>query len=297
MDMKRPIRHACILFMAAMATAGCVKDDLADSLLCGKGAVELTADFSRHTADMSLPSAYQAMVAGQTFSVPADAPALLPYHFEPAAATLIAFNEPWGMERLGMTMQVCRLADGSINPMPEPLFTARADIAIPKDDTLRLTLPMQQRIFALRFELPVTRGDASLIDRVEGEVAGIAQTFDLGSQQVVGGTPARIRITFSREEAAVTRTGGDSPSAIAFIGKAGLLGIDGQAQQLTLDILYTDGRHQTITTDLSRMMEDFGSGRSLEPLVITGGMEAPEEAGMEAVIKDWTVKDREIEIK
>lgn len=302
MDMKILTRHAGILCMTALTliTTGCVKDDLADSRLCGMGAVVLTADFSRHTADMSLPSDYLAELAGQTFSLPADASALLPSPFEPATATLIAFNEPAGMERSGMTIQVCRLADGSIHPMPDPLFTAKTDLTIPKDDTLRVTLPMQQRLFALRFELPVTSGDASLIDHVEGEVSGIAQAFDLDSQQVVDGTPACICLTFYREEAPgtrSTRSAEDTPKAVTFIGKAGLLGIDGQTQTLVLDIHYTDGQQQTITIDISGMMKDFGDGQNLEPLVITGGLEAPEEAGMEAVIKDWTVKDEEIEIK
>lgn len=290
------------LFMAIVASTltSCVKDDLEDSRLCGKGAVVLTADFSRHTADMPLPDTYQAIVAGQQFAVPANTHSLLPYSFEPQPATLLAFNEPEGMERSGMTIQVKRLADGSIEPMPALLFTCKSDILIPKDDTLRVSLPMQQRVFPMRFELPVVSGDASLIESVEGEVSGIAQSFDLERQEVVGGAPAKIHITFYKEESAETRSaradGTDSPT-VTYVGKAGLLGIEGNVQILTLRIRYSDGQTQDIEKDINDMVSDIGDGDDLDPLTITGGIEAPMEAGLESAIKDWTVKNEEIEIK
>lgn len=290
-------RAALCAAIAAMAATSCVKDHLEDSALIGQGAVMLLADFSAHSSDMPLPGTYQVLLDGREFNVPSHDAYLLPCSFTPMATTLIAFNEPQGMERQGMTMRVRQLSDGSIDPMPQPLFAARADIIIPKDDTLHLALPMRQHLYAVRFELPVTRGDAALIQQVEGEVTGVAQHFDLARQEVTGGTPASIRLSFYREEEASTHAMRRSTATTTYIGQAGLLGIDGQVQQLTLHIGYTNGTWQTIVTDISTMMTGFGSGQSLEPLVITGGMEAPMEAGLEATISGWQVRNGEVEIR
>lgn len=242
-----------LLATVAILLTSCIKDTLENSFLLGKGAVEVSADFSVQTGSLNLPDEYTIILSSQEFTVPTSGAVLLEHNFEPGDATLTAFCIPEGMERKGMTLQMCTLPDGTIKPVSEALFSYRADISIPKDDTLKISLPMKQHLINVQFELPINERDAAYVENIEAVISGIAQQFDIEKQKVVKGSPASIRIAMTPERNNVTK----SSQEVKYIARTCLLGVDGVSQDLTINIDDIFGKRKTLVTDISNILQEI----------------------------------------
>lgn len=67
--------------------------------------------------------------------------------------------------------------------------------------------------------------------------------------------------------------------------------ITGEKQVLTLNITLTTGHIQTITTDLSEALKDFGTSIDMEPLELDATLELPVEGQYDGTITGWDKKD------
>lgn len=64
--------------------------------------------------------------------------------------------------------------------------------------------------------------------------------------------------------------------------------IQTEKQELAITVVLTNGTAQTITTDLTDYLKNFGNGE-LEPLVMDATLSLPPEVGVSATISDWNI--------
>ena len=264
--------------MAALLTmpTSCVKDELYDTPHPDRGAVVVKADFSEKSEEAIVPTEYTLDIGGTTCTALSGTNFCHPALFVPGGYTLTAYNECDGMTLSGSTIKVNTQADGTIDPQPGYLFTQSREITVPADDTLRVSLPMVQRVRDLHLRLTVTEGDPERIVFLMGTLSGIAGAFDLMEQAVTGGA-ASTRFAFTRE--------GDKVSA-----DLRLLGIQGAEQMLTVEITFTDGQTQIVESSLTDVLAGFNGGT--ETMTLAGDLRTPTEMGIgDCAITPWKVVD------
>lgn len=275
----KTIRYSTIWSAAALLLlCSCVKDDLVNTPHPDKGAVVVSADFSQHSEGIALPADYMLALGGETVAASIAGTFCHPVLFDPGTYPLTAFTSSGKMTVTGETVAINTVPDGTLEPLPGYLFTARQEIEVIRDDTVSVVLPMTQRMRDLHFAFTVTGGDCARIGSVAGTLAGVAGTFDLVTQRPTDSdaTHAAANATsplFTRE--------GDKITA-----SARLLGVAGDSQTLTLLLTFTDGASQTVTKDLTELLADFNEDM-LTPLTLKAYLNTPVEAGFSATVTDW----------
>ena len=251
--------------------ASCVKDDLYDTPHPGKGVVNVSIDLPPGAGDD-----YIVEVDGQPLNEGNTASAPLP----PGGHTIGVYNTPAGftvtdgiasVDRVDAT----RAETDLIIPLPEPLYAGVRQVQVSADDTLHLELSVVQRTRDLRLELTVTEGDAERIAAITGTLSGVAGAYDLRNE-ILYGEAVSTAPMFTRS--------GDKVAA-----DLRLLGTMGDRQTLTLVLSFVGGNPQDILikSDLTEQLADFSIGT--EAVTLTGNLQAPIEARVEADIIDWKV--------
>ena len=177
--------------------------------------------------------------------------------------------------------------------MPGYLFSAARKLEIEKDDTLKVTVPMQQRIRNLALTLKLKAGDEQRIRSTAATLTGITSAVDMATGAIAATEGKTVILAFvlgtddggMRAAGHIRATGQPQLSATMR-----LLGVTaGEKQILTLTITLTDGFMQTITIDLTDALKNFGG--DMEPLELPATLELPTAAGMSATITGWNVID------
>ena len=263
---------AAFAIFASISLVSCVKDELYDTPHPDKGALVLDAD--------GLPGGdgYMVDIDGQTFEMTGNTFAV-PGLFEPGTHTLTVYNRPEGFSVEGLVARVApleaaaRSTGGLIHPLPGYLHSGTRQIEVTADDSLKVEMSVSQRVRDLRLELTVTEGDPERIASVKGTISGVAGAFDLAARKTTD-EPASTAVAFART--------GDKLTA-----DARLLGFIGETPVLTVEIRFTDGRTQTVEDEsFADAVKDFNKDMA-EPLVLTGSLNTPTEAGMSATIENW----------
>lgn len=272
------VMAAFAIFVATSLTS-CVKDELFNTPHPDKGAVVFSADFSERSTSCTVPAEYLLLHtccgAAEPCTMPGMAEKCHPELFAPGRHTFHAWN---GCEWITVTDAVAKVnetAQGVIESLPGYLFTARREIDVVQDDTLRVNLPMAQHTRDLHFDLTVTEGDPGRIKSVTGTLTGIAGAFDLAAQKITGDAVSTVP-TFNRT--------GDKVSA-----ELRLLGTMGDAQILTLEIIFTNGDTQTVESDISEALAGFNGGK--ETMTLSGDLLLPIEGAFSGSIEGWQQAD------
>ncbi|WP_294606182.1 FimB/Mfa2 family fimbrial subunit [uncultured Bacteroides sp.] len=292
-----------IFALALLQLTGCVKDDLYNTPHPDKGAVEVTTDWSGASSDAVLPQNYVLRIGTQEQTVSGASNAFRAL-FEPGRQDLLVYHPAEGITIDGDIATVNTLADGTLEPMPGFLFSGASEPVIVKDDTLEVTVKMEQHIRTLTLALKLNPGDEERITATSATLTGIASGIDLrdGAIAATGGmtaVPVFALGTNGPESRAAVPHGQGMRSAgePALVATLRLMGIvTEERQMLTLVITLTDGSVQTIRTDLTEMLKNFG-GTDMEPLTLDATLELPAEGSFTASISDWAVVDNgQIEI-
>ena len=276
--MKTTKRHIPYLLAGALllVLASCVKDDLYDTPHPDRGAVTVNAYFAEKSENATVPAEYTLAIGDMACMATPGADFCHPALFTPGNYTLTAYNECDGMTANGTTVTVNTLADGTVESLPGYLFTQSREITVVRDDTLRVSLPMVQRVRDLHLRLTVTEGTPERIASLTGTLSGIAGAFDL-MEQTVTGEATSTRFAFTRD--------GDKVSA-----DLRLLGTVGTEQMLAIEIVFTDGQTQTVECDLTEALAGFNGG--MEAMTLAGDLRTPTEMGIGGcTITPWEVVD------
>lgn len=282
-NMLRRIMFLPIVLIALLLT-GCSKDDTSKTPHPDQGAVVVNTDWAALSPDAAIPGSYILRIGDkeQTVSGATNAFNAL---FLPGEQDLLVYNSAEGSTVSGNTATVNTLPDGTLQPMPGYLFSAAQKLEIEKDDTLKVTVPMQQRIRRLTLALKLKPGDEQRIASTTATLTGIASAVDLATGTIAATQGKTVIPAFAPgTDDGQTRAAGQ-PILSATMRLLGV--IAGEKQLLTLEITQTDGHVQTLTTDLTEPLKNFGS--DMEPLELNAMLELPTEAGLTATIGNWTV--------
>lgn len=286
------------IFVMLLLLVSCVKDDLYNTPHPDKGAVEITTDWTGRSSDAVVPSSYILRIGTEEQTVSKETN-VFDALFLPGTQDLLVYNPTEGITINGNTATVNTLPDGTLEPMPGYLFSAARKLEIEKDDTLKVTVPMQQHIRSLTLVLKLKAGDEQRIRSTAATLTGIASAVDLTTGTitategktvipafVLGTDDGGMRAAGQTYTAGRTRATGQ-PQLSATMRLLGV--IAGERQVLTLKITLTTGHVQTVTTDLTEALKNFGG--DMKPLELDATLELATEAGFTGTISDWNVVD------
>ena len=283
------VRKISLLLMGAVLilAAGCVKDDLHNTPHPDKGAVTVTTDWSHRSSDATVPESYVLRIGDKEQTVSGATNAFTSL-FLSGRQDLLIFHQAEGITLSGTTATVNALSGGTLEPMPGCLFSGTAELKIVEDDTLRITVPMQQHTRRLTLTLKLNPGDEQRITRTSATLTGIASAIDLTTGAITSTDGKVVIPAFALGTDKETRATGQ-PILIATLRLLGV--IAAEKQVLTLAVTLTDGHVEDITTDLTEALKHFDTGEDMEPLTLDATLTLPVEAGMSGTITGWTEVD------
>ena len=270
---------ACVV----LQLTGCVKDDLYNTPHPDKGAVEVTTDWTGRSSDAVLPTDYLLRIDSEEQTVQGETNAFKSL-FVPGTQNLLVYHQAEGVTISGTTATVNMLEDGTLNPMPGFLFSASKELEIPKDDTLKVTVPMMQHIRTLTLTLKLNSGDEQRIAGTTATLTGIAPAVDLTTGNVAATEGKTVVPIFTLGTDAVKSRATGNPVLAASLRLLGVM--TGEKQELSIAVALTNGTVQTIKTNLTEALKNFGSG-GIEPLILNATLTLPAELGVSATISDW----------
>lgn len=276
-----------LIFAAVYQSFGsCVKDDLHNTPHPDKGAVRVTTDWSGRSSDASVPGSHTLRIGEENQEVTAETNTFNSL-LVPGSYRLLAYNTPEGVSITGNTATVDTKDDGTLTPQPGVLFSAGKELDVAADDTLKVTLPMQQYIRSLTLTLELAEGDKERIAGTTATLTGIAHSLDLTTgEQTAGQTGRTVAPEFKFSTVTPTRAEG-KPALAAMLRLMGV--ITGERQTLTLAVTLTDGSVQPLVTDLTDLLKDFGG--TMEALRLDALLNLPTAGSMNGTITGWKEVD------
>lgn len=281
-----------LFILTVLQLTGCSKDDPYNTSHSDKGAVQVTTDWASRSSDTVLPTDYILRIGSEEQTVQGETNAFKSL-FLPGTQNLLVYHQTEGVTISGTTATVNTLEDGTLNPMPGFLFSASKELDIPKDDTLKVTVSMIQRIRTLVLTLKLNPGDEQRIAGTASTLTGIAPTMDLATGSVTATEGKLVAPVFTMgSDGGETRATGNPVLATSLR----LLGVmPDEKQELTLVVTLTNGTMQTIVTDLTESLKNFGD--KMEPLALDATLTLPDEEDppeeVSATISDWKIVDNE----
>lgn len=273
--------------LATLQLTGCVKDDLYNTPHPDKGAVRVTTDWSGASSDAVPPQSYTLRIGTREQTAGGTDNAFNAL-FEPGRQDLLVYHQAEGITLTGHTATVNTLADGTLEPTPGYLFSGAEELEIVKDDTLGVTVKMEQRIRSLTLALKLNPGDEERITATTATLTGIASAIDLRDGAITAAEGKAVVLDFAPGTDAGRMRAGGQPVLSATQRLLGAM--PGEKQILTLAITLPDGYVHTLTSDLTEALKNFGEA-DMEPLELDATLKLPVEAGMDATITDWKEVD------
>ena len=275
-----------IFALAILQLTGCAKDDRHNTPHPDRGAVRITTDWSGRSSDASVPGSHTLRIGAESQEVTGETNTFKSL-LAPGSYRLLAYNTPEGVSITGNTATVDTKDDGTLTPQPGYLFSATKELDVEADDTLKVTLPMQQHIRSLTLTLELAEGDTERIAGTTATLTGIAHSLDLTTgEQNAGQTGRTVAPEFKLSTVTPTRAEG-KPALAALLRLMGV--ITGERQTLTLTVSLKDGSVQTLVTDLTDLLKGFGG--TMEALRLDALLNLPTEGDMGGTITGWKEVD------
>lgn len=274
---------------ATLLLTSCIEDELFNTPHPDHGKVVVTADWSNWGEGVDIHTSWEVNIGDYT-GTETSATHAPDYLFEPGNYTLVAHNLANGIAVSGTTATVATTNGSFITANPDWLFTAVQEVTIDTDTDNKFTATIRQQVRELTLIIE-PRGDAAdRIESIEGKLSGAAGSMDFATD--THGTPSEVELSFTK-----ITSGADAGKWTATVR---LLGIAGNAQQLTATLTYTDDnpRSHLLESDLTASLADFNTDKAT-PLTLGGTIaETPTEAGFSATITDWEkVTEGPIDVK
>ena len=275
-----------IFALATLQLTGCAKDDRHNTPHPDRGAVQITTDWSGRSSDASVPGSHTLRIGEESQEVTAETNTFKSL-LAPGSYRLLAYNTPEGVSITGNTATVDTKDDGTLTPQPGVLFSAAKELDVTADDTLKVTLPMQQHIRNLTLTLQLAEGDKERIAGTTATLTGIAHSLDLVTgEQTTRQTGQTVAPEFKLSTVTPTRAEG-KPALAAMLRLMGV--ITGERQTLTLTVSLKDGSVQTLVTDLTDLLKGFGG--TMDALRLDALLNLPVAGDMGGTITGWKEVD------
>ena len=265
--------------IAALLMQSCdVKDPIYETDHPDKAKITVTADWSGIGQGLTKPTGYKVAYGSEILTAMADK-----YTFAnllaPGSYTVYFYNEVAAIPVTDKTATVKTVAVGSLEPMPDWLFTGKLTATVAQDKHHEFTVQMAQQVRQLTLIIEPTGGTADKITGITASLSGVAGSLDIDSD--THGMPSNATMSFTKIE-----TGENAGKWTATVR---LLGVTGSEQKLSGVIKFTDGipGDMPLDGDLSAALATFNENKR-EPLTLGGqSAETPSPTGFTATIKDW----------
>ncbi|QIU96368.1 FimB/Mfa2 family fimbrial subunit [Bacteroides faecium] len=281
METYKIISYTALFLGASFLTASCVKDDIYNTPHPTTGAIKITTDWNMRSSESVLPTDYLLRIGATADQKVTDATNVYHTLFTPGQYELLAYNVPSGMTINGNIATVNTTTDGNtIEALPGYLFSAAQTLDVQKDDTLRTTVKMQQRVRQLTLVLKLKEGDENRFKRVVTTLNGIATSVDLRTGTLSSAENVSITPSFELSTDAADHL----PRLTTTVNLLGI--IPTESQNLAITVTMNDGTSHLINSNLTDLLKNFS--QSIEPLTLDANLELPIEMGASGSINDWT---------
>lgn len=277
------MRKAKIITIAAAGALilwGCdVKDPIYETDHPDKAKITVTADWSGIGSGITKPAVYKVAYGSETLTAQADK-YTFPNLLAPGSYTVHFYNEVAAIPVTGKTAKVNTVAAGSLEPMPDWLFTSKLTATVEQDKHHEFTVQMAQQVRQLTLVIEPTGGTSERIEAITGTLSGVAGSYDMESG--AHGSASSVALTFTK-----ITSGEDAGKWAATVR---LLGVTGTQQKLSGTITFTGGTpgDMPLDSDLSTELADFNDNKR-EPKTLGGqAAETPSPTGFTATINGWT---------
>lgn len=269
------------IFAVATSLTSCVKDELYDTPHPDKAAVVITTDWADALDETDVPAAYHiGMDDGEAVKTQ-EAITVYPDLLIPGKHSVFAYNEPQGMTISGTTASVNLRTDGTLEPMPDYLFSVVKEFEAQADDTVHVSVPMVRRLCPITLNLSLEGDNTEAIASITATLGGMAASVDLRTG-TTGGENATVTLDIKQQVETKARAYTEGRLTM----RCRVVGINPQERQvLTVKVTMADGHEQAIESDLSDKLKDLNTG--MEPIELTGKVEAPQDMDFHVSITDW----------
>ncbi len=281
------MRKILYILCAAAALAGCYKVDIHDTDHPKTGKLTLTIDWSARTQGIAVPAQYTVECVDPSGKVTLSGTTVeYPNLFTPGTYTLNLYNTAdkitvngtvataaWATPEISAAAADDIVGDVIVvYPQPGFQFWGSITKTIEADKDYAETVAMQQITRQLAFELTVAEGEPERIRHIEAYLSGVAHAWDMAAN-TPSGAAAIVAPTFTRE-------------GNKLIAAVRLLGVTGAVQTLTLELSFSDGRSQTIVSDVSSQLTTFNNDKKT-PLTLSGNVNTPIASDQNGTITGW----------
>lgn len=258
--------------------SACVTDDLYNTSHPDKGAVVVTTRWEKSTKAVN-NDGYILEIDGGKISAAKES-LVLPGLYVPGMHKLRVYTQPEGITIEGSIISVNK-KEGNFLYEPGDMHFAMKDVNVIADDTVYVEVATRQWIKELQLTLNITEGSPERIQTAEGTLEGIVAKADLDKNILLNET-GMLKLHFIREGNKLTAS-------------LRLLGVSSTAKlMLNLLLTFTDGRTQTVVSDLTDVLKDINESDG--SFTIDGELNTPVNTNVTATITDWRVYEESIEI-
>ncbi|MEG1290546.1 MAG: FimB/Mfa2 family fimbrial subunit [Bacteroidales bacterium] len=268
---------------------GCVKDELNNTPHSNKGAVRVTTHWTELSKDAVQPKSYLLRIGEFTHTV-SGKENIFKDMLPQGSYTLLVHNTPAGVTINAAKAEVNTLPNGTLEPLPNYLFSAAKEFEAIKDDTLNVSVKMVQSLRILQLTLKLSAADAERITSTAATLTGISHSINLTTGQAdIAGIGKTVVPNF--QVGSINRAGSHAqPTLVAHLRLAGMA--SGSRQVLTLLFTLIGDTVVSIETDLTQALKDFG--KEINPLALDATIKLPNyttDMGATGTITNWEVVD------
>lgn len=261
---------------AALLWMACdVKDPIFNTSHPERGAIALTADWSRIGEGLDIPASYTVRIGDYTTTV-SGTTNTIDHLFEPGTYRMLICNTP---ENIRIDGTVAGAVSGDRH-VPGWLFSYAGEVTVAKDADHAVTAVMQQQVRQLTLVVEPTGQTTGKIKSIGGSISSIAGKLDMENGSYSG--PMLMPLYFSK----ITE-GADAGKWTITLRVLGF--IPEEKHKLTLEIKFKDDNPKpvTIESDLSVALAGFNDDKRT-PLTLGGTLvQTPTEVGFAATITGW----------
>lgn len=255
------------------------------------GAIQITTDWTDALSPGTIPHDYFLCMDGGAAKHVDAAVCCYPDLLAPGKHTLLIHNEPQGITISGTRATVNTLEDGTLEPLPEYLFSAVKELDVVADDTLRVTVPMERHICPIVLDVNLHGDNTENIAQIDATLSGIVSSVDMQSG-IIGSENLSVDMDIRQVEEK-TRTYTEGVLEL----KCRVVGVNpAERQLLTMTITMKDDTVFIIESDLTENLKDLNTG--MDPIELEGTVDTPQDGHFSGTITDWTEVDNgNIDIK
>ncbi len=285
---------------------GCYKSELTNTTHPDKGKVEVEVTIPTTNPDTgeqadpeaTTPDSYTVILNGEEVEVGEDGSVELPENLEPGEYTIYVYSNTDDLEMEnnitetgeGTIVSSSIVDAGMIISLTEDLYFGTQIVTVLADQVITSEVKLKQVTRTVKFNLKITEGDPNRITGITATLGGIAGQWEC-VEDIPIGDAVKINPAFTQ---------GESISRVAandyLTSSIKVLGTQGEEQDLTLTLTFSDGTTQEITSPLGEQFKGSNATKST-PLILSNEIETPTETNPTGSIGDWNTTYEDLEAK